>query len=258
MNKIRKLKNAKTEYVPLSENERHSFSSSFALSIYPINAICTYIPKNACSTIRYSIALANGFIDNLSDVDWIHSNNEAFISTQRDIAIANYTFTILRCPFTRVASAFLNKVLSGEFTFQDLNGQKLSINFHEFLLIIDSQPRIERDQHWRNQSDFLHYEQYDDYFSLESFSEAIDSLEHKGLKVQDTRKNIKHDISSLKRIDGDFSKIKEVELNKLKNDGYAPSYQSMFDEPEIDLVKKIYKDDIELYKKQFGDKSLLF
>lgn len=258
MHKIRRLRNAKLEEVPIKENKLHSFSALYSLSIYPLDGVYTFIPKNACSTLRYSIALANGFIDDISNIEWIHSNNETFSSTQREIAQAKYTFTVLRCPYTRVASSFLDYIVSGEFTFKDFSEQKLSINFHEFLLIIKSQPREDRDQHWRNQSDFLHYEVYDEYFSLETFSEAISTLNHKGLKVHDTRKYIKHDISSLKRIDGDFSKIKEVELKKIKDNGAAPNYRSMFTKAEIELVEDIYSDDLRLYKNHFGDENLLF
>ena len=258
MHKIRPLKNAKTEEVPINENDRHTFSSTYSLSIYPIDAVYTFIPKNACSTLRYSIAVANGFIDDISHIEWIHSNNETFISTQIEIAKAKYTFTILRCPYTRVASSFLDYIVSGEFTFKDLNEQKLSINFHEFLLIIESQNRNERDQHWRNQSDFLHYEKYDEYFALESFSEAINSLGNRGFKVYDSRAALKHDLSNVKRAEGDFSKIKADELKKMKQEGYMPSYKSMFGDAEIELVNDIYSDDINLYKSHFGDNCLLF
>lgn len=258
MHKLRPLKNAKKEFAPLNQNDQHTFSATYALSLYPIDAVYTFIPKNACSTLRYSIAVANGFIDDISYIEWIHSNNETFISTQREIAQAKYTFTVLRCPYSRVASSFLDYIVDGDTYFKDLNEQRLSINFHEFLLIIQSQERYERNEHWRNQSDFLHYEKYDDYFALELFSEAVSSLKQKGLIVHDTRKLIKHDISSLNRIDGDFSKIKEVELKKIKDDGYAPNYTSMFSDSEIELVKDIYNDDLKLYKSLFDDKNLLF
>lgn len=258
MHKIRPLRNAKLQEVPLKENKLHAFSSLFSLSIYPLDAVYTFIPKNACSTLRYSIAIANGFIDGYSNIEWIHSNNETFSSTQREIANAKYTFIVLRCPFTRVASSFLDFIVSGDFTFKDINEQRLSINFHEFLQIIKSQPREDRDQHWRNQSDFLHYETYDNYFSLESFSKAISTLMDKGLEVYDTREYIKHDISRLNRIDGDFSKIKELDLKKIKDDGYAPNYKSMFTKTEIELVEDIYSDDLSLYESHFGNKQLLF
>nr|MBC8225564.1 hypothetical protein [Gammaproteobacteria bacterium] len=115
-----------------------------------------------------------------------------------------------------------------------------------------------REQHWRNQSDFLHYEKYDEYFSLELFSEAIASLAAHGLKVHDTRESINHGISNLKAVDGDFSKMKAVEIKKMKEEGSAPNYKSMFSKAEIDLVNEIYKDDMNLYKSHFGESELLF
>lgn len=258
MHKIRQIKNAKTEFKSLNQNDLFKFSSSYALSVYPLDAVYSFIPKNACSTLRFSIAVANGFLNDISNIEWIHSNNETFISSQREVAQAKYTFVVLRCPFTRVASTFLDQILKGESTFKDYNEQKLSINFHEFLLIIQEQNRHQRDQHWRNQSDFLHYEKYDDYFSLEQFSEAINTLESRGLEIHDTRKTIMHDISGLKRIEGNYSKTKEIELKKIKDEGYAPKYESMFGDSEIKLVKDIFKDDIELYKNHFGENNLLF
>ena len=76
--------------------------------------------------------------------------------------------------------------------------------------------------------------------------------------MHDTREIIKHDISRLNRIEGDFSKVKEVELKKIKDKGTAPSYKSLFSNAEIELVMEIYKDDVELYKSHFGHNNLLF
>ena len=106
MKNARLLKNARLEYSAIKNNNQYVFSLKHALSIYPIDAIYTFIPKNACSSLRYSTAIANGFIGDISDIDWIHKNNIAFMPTQREIALASYTFVVLRCPFTRVASCF--------------------------------------------------------------------------------------------------------------------------------------------------------
>ena len=62
----------------------------------------------------------------------------------------------------------------------------------------------------------------------------------------------------MKRVDGDFSKMNEVELKKMKEEGCAPSYKSMFSDVEIELANDIYNDDINLYKSHFGDNCLLF
>ena len=254
----RLLKNAKLEYCQVNQNKMHAFSSSHTLSIYPIGAVYTFIPKNACSSLRYSIAVANGFLDGVEDVKWIHKNNQTFVSTQREVCIANYTFVVLRCPFTRIASGFLNKLVDKTFNVNDAAGNRIDINFHDFLMVIKSQQRSEMNQHWRNQSDFLHYERYDEYFSLESFPNAIKSLGNHGLNVYDTRTKLKHDLSALERIDGDFSKLKIDEIKKMKDEGCLPNYKSMFGDKEIELINEMYKDDINLYKSHFGKNDLLF
>lgn len=258
MKNARLLKNARLEYSAIKNNNQYVFSLKHALSIYPIDAIYTFIPKNACSSLRYSTAIANGFIGDIGDIDWIHKNNIAFMPTQREIAIANYTFVVLRCPFTRVASCFFNQVVDGEIDFKDTNGSRLSISFNDFLKIIRSQERHQRNQHWRNQSDFLHYERYDEYFSLELFSKAITSLGERGFQLHDTRETLGHSNQFFERTDGSFPKVKEIEIKKMKEDSVLPNYSSMFGDEEIKLVNEIYKDDIELYKRNFGASNLLF
>ena len=258
MTSPRKLMNARLKYSPVSQNKLYTFSLTHALSIYPLDAVYTFIPKNACSTLRYSIAIANGFLGDISDINWIHQNNPTFVSTQREVALASYTFVVLRCPYTRIASCFLNKIVDEEFKFNDEMGNKVSLSFHDFLSVIKSQQRSERDEHWTNQSDFLHYERYDEYFSLEKFSEAIKSLGSRGFKVHDTREILNHDLSKMKRVDGDYSKMKSLELKKMREEGCAPSFKSMYSSVEIELVNDIYNDDINLYKSHFGDNELLF
>ena len=258
MSGIRLLKNARLKNVPISQNDSYNFSSRYSLSIYSLDAICTFIPKNACSALRYSIAIVNGFVKDLDDIKWIHSNNQTFIASQRECALAKYTFVVLRCPFTRVASCFIDKFVGRKLKFSDNEGKKISINFHDFLSIIKSQAKVDRDEHWRNQSDFLHFEKYDEYFSLESFSAAIKILNDKGLRVHDVREVVKHDSSGFERVEGDFSKTKDVDLKIMKDQGVIPSYKSLFGPEEISLVNEIYADDLKLYKSHFGDDDLLF
>jgi hypothetical protein len=261
MTNIRLLKNARSENSKVSKNELYNFSINHTLSIYPLDAICTFVPKNACSSLRFSIGIANGFIKDIDDINWIHQNPQTFVATQKEVVTAKYTFIVLRCPYTRIASCFLDKIVDGKFDFKDSNGEPVSINFHEFLLYVKSQIRSRRDQHWRNQSDFLHYEKYDDYFSLESFPKALVKLESNGFTVHDTREALQHNLSainSVEGLDGSFSKMKELDLKKMKSEGHIPNYRSMFGNQEIDLVKEIYNDDIELYKEHFGGNNLLF
>ena len=259
MKNIRSLRTARLDIKNLKENEFYDFSVDHLLLIYSLDAICTFIPKNACTSLRFSIAVSNGFLKDISDLHWIHENNDSFQPSKRETAIAKYTFVVLRCPFTRVVSCFFDQVVFNKyFDFTDTSGNKLNLSFHDFLQIVKSQKRSDRNEHWRNQSDFLHYEKYDDYFSLEQFPEAINKLSNKGLKFFDTRNEMKHSLLGMNKVDGNFSKTNELEIIKMKEDGNIPSYKSMFNEETINLVKEIYSDDIDLYLSKFGDKNLLF
>jgi len=49
MTNARLLRNARLEYSTVNQNELYTFSLEHALSIYPLDAVYTFIPKNACS-----------------------------------------------------------------------------------------------------------------------------------------------------------------------------------------------------------------
>jgi len=256
---IRTIKTARLDIKNLRANVFYDLSMDHLLLIYSLDAVYSFIPKNACTSFRFSIAVSNGFLKDISDLHWIHENNDAFHPSKKETAIAKYTFVVLRCPFTRIVSSFFDQVVFNKyFDFTDTSGNKLNLSFNDFLQIVKSQNRFDRDVHWRNQTDFLHYEKYDDYFCLEELSQAINKLSDKGFKFIDTRNEMKHSLSEFKKVDGCFSNTNEIEIKKMKQSGKIPSYKSMFDEGTISLVKEIYSDDINLYSSKFGDKNLLF
>jgi hypothetical protein len=74
MRAINRLRYAKQAVEGLNHNERYVFARRYSLHLYQANAVYTFIPKNACSTLRYSLATANGYPDPTSDPNWIHSN----------------------------------------------------------------------------------------------------------------------------------------------------------------------------------------
>ena len=63
----RVLKHAKSVHSNLRANPFHAFAASHALRIFHTNAIYSFIPKNGCSTMRLSLAVANGCIEGESD-----------------------------------------------------------------------------------------------------------------------------------------------------------------------------------------------
>ena len=64
------------------------------LLIYSLEAVYSFIPKNACTSLRFSIAVSNGFLKEISDLHWIHENNDTFQPSKRETAIAKYTFVV--------------------------------------------------------------------------------------------------------------------------------------------------------------------
>lgn len=196
--------------------------------------------------------MANGFISNLKDAAWVHSNNRTFIATQKEVARCAYAFIILRCPYRRLVSCFLDKFVGGIFSLA--NGEELT--FHQFCQYVSLQQRAARDAHWRNQSDFLHLKQYDDYFSLENFSKAQDKLLTHGFKVIDTRGAINHDISQLKKVDGKFWNVPIKDLKKMKLQGEVPSLKSFFNKDTFSIVSHTYSDDIILYQEKVNRQDL--
>jgi len=275
--KINKIRYAKDSNIELGKNESYSFSRRYALQHYPSGGIYTFIPKNACSTMRFSLAIANGFIDEMTDSNWIHQNincySNLFRVSDKDIVTSKYTFVILRCPYKRLASAFLDKAVDLKIPF--ISQCKLinpSINLHEemlefarnmtfskFVELLTSLSHEKLDEHFRNQIDFLVFKDYDKWFNFEDFSFATSALKKDiGLIVYDTRNKINHHISGLASISGDFSNTPLKELQKMKRLGRLPDAASLFNENSKQLIDIYFAEDLKLYRAKFGEKELLF
>ena len=87
--KKRVLKYASSNYEPLGKNKKHQFAAAHALNIYSSNTIYSFIPKNACTTMRLSLALENGCIQSIKDFNWIHRNNATFSASLRNFKQLN-------------------------------------------------------------------------------------------------------------------------------------------------------------------------
>lgn len=251
----------------LRDNSTHLFAQHHALRLYKANAIYSFIPKNACSTLRLSLAMANGCVQHKKDFNWIHQNNSTFIADLASLLTADYTFVVLRCPYARLASAFLDK-LAGHTSeawqlYDTLERERevSSVSFEYFIKQL-KKPKIKNSNiHWRPQIDFLVYQDYDDYFALENFPQAIKRLKEViNLSVVDARDLTHHGIDKLTLLGGlgDFTTLSAVEILQLKQAGQCPSPVSLYNEELIAIVNSCYKADIKLYKDLFGSKQLLF
>lgn len=273
----------------LDENPAHVFAADHALSLYAKDAVYSFIPKNGCSTLRFSLAVANGCIQGPEDIDWIHRNNRSFIATQRDLILARYSFVVLRCPFARLASVFLDKVASVGIPMNplyDLHLEKLSpsartrakalrrikrsvmgkpmdpgtFSFREFVSLLEQPGGLQVNHHWTPQVQFMVYDRYDDVFQLEDFRTCVSTLYEKiGFEVQDARRLTGHGTDALDLDDSQsYADTPIRTLHKMRKDGRAPAHKALFDDDLRARVTRLYKDDISLYTRHFGAEKLTF
>jgi len=249
----------------LAKNLKHLLPLQHTLKIYRPNAAYTFIPKNACSTMRLSVAIANGCIKDASQSDWIHANNHTFSVTNEEAYLASYTFVILRCPYRRLASAFLDKFVDMDIQSWDLYNRTNrlvhphDLTFVQFLRLLKVYGLT--DYHWRRQVDFLLYEDYDDYFCVEDFAAAERVLKTKiDFDVVDARDSAGSNLSALqkaKRGSG-YAQTPAAGLLEMKRKGVIPDARDMYDDEAVELVSTIYDDDVKLYARTFGAGGLLF
>jgi hypothetical protein len=238
---------------------------SHAIHLYESNSIYTFIPKNACSTMRYSVAFANGFIQGKEEVDWIHNNNVTLsVKNLSPLLNPNYSFVILRCPYSRLVSVFFDKFIKktgGARKFGQKHQPNLALDdlsFHEFVNTISALNPHTYNEHWRPQTHFLLYNEYSRYFALEDFATAVQTLEQDiGFKVYDTRDKIKHHTGHI-RTSETIPEPWNLTLKELKALPSLPKVETMFSPEMIKTVQSIYADDIELYCSKFGPDNLTF
>ena len=268
-NKINEIRFSNLWGGPLSENPQHKFASQHALNIYKSNSIYTFIPKCACSTMRLSIALSNGLISDINKYNWIHSNNETFSANLRELITANFTFVILRNPFFRIASTFLDKIINSTLdtarvkkTLLDMHTNITAdeLTFKKFIQLVNSKNTLRLDPHWRPQVDFLVYKKYDHYIQFEKFNEEKKVIEEKSdIKIIDARKITLHGNDIYKKINNrNFSNITPSEINKLRSEGFTPSLNSLYDEESKKIISDTFKDDIIVYENCFKEKCANF
>ena len=153
----------------IEKNEEHEFARRHTLVHLKSNSICTWIPKNSCSSLRFSIAKANGAISGIEDIDWIHKNNSSFTASNKELLMADYTFVVLRNPFKRLLSFYCDKLCntgsdpndqSYEVT-QSIMGTNSETTFADFVEILWHKPSLKKvNEHIQDQCDFLIYKNY--------------------------------------------------------------------------------------------------
>ncbi|MBL6445751.1 sulfotransferase family 2 domain-containing protein [Fulvivirga sp. 29W222] len=225
--------------------------------------------------MRYSVDIANGIWDANSNKQWTTnvSGHGLFKPDLRYQLRNEYAFVILRCPFARLASAFLdqfNRRPHSYLTYRHQDGVMAKlldpaarhlVNFEKFVKKLESNWKfLHVNAHWSPQVEFLLYEDYDDYFSVEKFGKAVDTLEKKiELKIYDMRKTSKHGIDGFKKVSiTNAHKLNVNDIISMRKKGEIINPQSLFSQEMYDVVCKLYDADIKLYKEKIGEETLMF
>jgi len=263
----RRLRHAAASYGSLLRNNPgHALAARHALRLFRQRAIYSFIPKNACSTMRLTLAVENGCIADEQDFNWIHQNNDTFAADLESLLTADYTFVILRCPFARLASAYLDKLVERDYQLWNLrmhdhyDFEPDNLTFREFVKKLEKPPLRRMDIHWRPQTDFLVYEDYDAYFPLEDFSQAKQELEVRlGITIMDARHLTRHGTDQYDLVrDVCFTDAAPPAIRSMKGTGQCPAPSAMYDDETISLVRRHYAGDLALYRSVFGESGILF
>ncbi len=253
--------------VNANANHLHARARQHALMIYRPNALYSFIPKNACSTMRYSLAVENGFIDGPSQVNWIHQNNDTFIASNREAMEASFAFVILRCPFRRIYSAFMDKFVNMDVQSWELHRitqfaiHPHNFRFVDFVAMLHNPDILYLNAHWMPQSAFLLFKEYDAYYSVEAFDACAQDLQARiGLDVRDARTLTGHATSAFEKVDdgADYARMSALDILGMKKEGKLPSERALFTDEMRAAVTTLYRQDIELYTSHFSAENLLF
>jgi hypothetical protein len=260
------LRHARHEAVALARNEAHTFAARHALVHYASGAIYSFIPKNGCSTLRYSLAAANNCIAGPDDWTWIHPNNETFAARLADLVRAPYSFVVVRCPHARLASVFLDKLVDKTPEFWQLyrltrdGFEPDGLTFRAFVALLEDRALRKANIHWRAQTDFLVYERYTDVFALDRFGDAVRTLQDRiGFGVMDARHLTRHGTDAVDLVSkGCFADAPIAELAAMKREGRLPSHKALYDKALRGRVSRLYADDLTFYTDTCGRGGLTF
>ena len=243
----------------IDENFHFQHALNHCIQIFGSNSIYTFIPKNLSTSIRTSIFVENKFINFDKDgLNWVDYNSSIFKPSVKDLFNSSFTFVVLRNPFDRLYSFYCDFISRDELNIKNimkelLNNQITDLSFEEFIRLLDGD-LIHGNSHWSPQKYFLIFENYDLYVPFEKFNEYVSKIEqYANIKILDTRSLRPIGLNQHQKISDEYyGNFKGSKINELKNLGKIPSLKSMFNDKLIDLVNKLFRDDILLYKKNFS------
>ena len=168
------------KFTQLKNNAQLNFKLKWTIKLFGEAAFCTFIPKNACTSLRYSAAIKNNILKaDPKNLNWVHNNNPSFNINIEEAITSRYSFVVLRCPISRIISTFLDKFLSKDlqaWKFRDSIQRSVELDeltFKRFVQHLIKKPKLaEVDEHWTPQNRFLLVKKYSNYFCVEELDSA--------------------------------------------------------------------------------------
>lgn len=236
--------------------------------------LATLIPKNASSLIKAAFAwydalpsafdemVANAFSD-------VHVRFDGLLTVKNiyDLDAATKSLVVLRCPYRRAASAFLDKFVAApeEAIVRGIvktTGKNVAdITFQDFVYALVMSPDYWLDTHFRSQSSYISLDDYDHYFCVEDHQPLSAFLDSEfGEAIAELKKAAPEGINreQLPRVPVDGAwKMTARDLTELRrSNGVAPQYRSLYTDALISDLFKRYRDDIEMYISRTSGKLL--
>jgi hypothetical protein len=250
------------------------FNSVHIFNYKNINVTYTYIPKNACTTIKKTLGIADGGL-NIND----DPHNRDGLKTFSANNILNSTkLIVLRNPFKRLVSAFLDKIATPQQQLVGFEGNKnifksqgkkeheinnliksnTTATFLEFVQYLSKTPDIYLNEHWRSQSSFFLLDEYDLIFPLERLEQRWNSSilsKYPIIKMDKHTTNFGKEIIHDTNLFGseDISLLPaNVIVTKLKQSKISIDKNLFFKNNEVrELFMDRFADDIFIYKNLF-------
>jgi len=241
-----------------------------------LNISYNFTPKVACTTLKYSLGIANGTM-----LPWEHPHfdrvNEVICLSQA-IHSSAIKIVVLRNPYTRIVSAYLNKIANPVELFAiDCTAQVIAElrgidparvhdviqsgqtpSFQEFILFLSRREDVVLDTHWRQQISMLAFEDYDVTLDFDRLEENWAKSQLRWIPLISNRPHASDLLDTLKTEIKSENKAplstlygKEL-LNILSASENKPSKMVFFNDPKLkEVFDSRFYDDLLLYKSSF-------
>ena len=229
------------------------------LYVYPrLRLAYTYIPKNACTSLKRTFGRAQGWLG--PDSPSAHEmRRQWWLSGLARYPRAEERIVVVRDPFDRVLSAYLNKFIRARDTVAEQAiaaglGESLSpgatrddVTFADFVAYLARTPSHRLDEHWRPQHDFL-IGSYTRHLRFEHLGEDSAFLAHQGLVVDEARG---HSTSKVQADVGPgWGHRTAGEIGRLRRRREVlPSRESMYDERLHAMITERFAEDLVLFER---------